>query len=145
MNTYNHYVNCTPHDVVLYRESDCVLDPKTRHWGLRSADVKGITFPAPEQCVRCASSESVVAMDGDDIFPIKIVRQTFGEVSNLPDPWSGVIKDHEGRDLQVKHMYIVSAIIAQALAGKRDDLVIPSHTVYDEAGHIIGCAAFAVI
>lgn len=122
------YLNYTPHDIVIYKEDDCVLDPKTRHWG-RSADVEPLLVIPSSGVARCSSKETRCYVDDCGI---PVVRQVFGEVTDLPNPCDGV-------------KYIVSAIIAQALAGTRDDLVIPSHTVYDDQGHIIGCAAFAVI
>ena len=126
------YINFTPHDIVVYCEDDCVLDPETRHWGLRSKDVKPLFTVPPSGVARCSSKETRLDVD---VWGVPIVRQVFGEVTDLP----------EYNPNLPNRKIIVSAIIAQALAGTRDDLVIPSHTVYSKTGRIIGCAAFAVI
>ena len=125
------YINYTPHDIIVYREDDCVLDPKTRHWGLRTPDIAPMFVIPSSGVARCSSKETRCYVDDCGI---PVVRQVFGEVTDLPE-----------YNPECSDKYIVSAIIAQALSGHRDDLVIPSHTVYDNQGHIIGCAAFAVI
>lgn len=78
-----------------------------------------------------ARCESVVETAGD-INGVKINRRTFGAVYGLPEP-------------QADTIYIVSAIVAQAVAGQRDDLYIVDETIRDEAGRIIGCNALAKV
>lgn len=63
---------------------------------------------------------------------LPIYRSVFGQVENLPDPKADTV-------------YIVSAMVAQAVKGKRDDIYIVDDTVRDENGRIIGCRALGVI
>ncbi len=75
---------------------------------------------------RCESVvEKIAEIDG-----VKINRRSFGAVYGLPEPQEDTI-------------YIVSAIVAQAVADKRDDVYIVDETIRDEAGRIIGCNALA--
>lgn len=75
---------------------------------------------------RCQTSvEQVGEIDG-----IRINRRTFGDVSGLPEP-------------QADTVYIVSAIVAQAVSDSRNDVYIVDETVRDEQGRIIGCNALA--
>ena len=72
-------------------------------------------------------SEKVGEIDG---FPIS--KNFYGEITGLPDPLPGVY-------------YVVSALVAQAAAGKRSDLLVVNDTVRDEKGQIVGCRGFAQI
>ena len=72
-------------------------------------------------------SEKVGEIDG---FPIS--KNFYGEITGLPDPLPGVY-------------YVVSALVAQAAAGKRTDLLVVNDTVRNEKGQIIGCRGFAQI
>lgn len=67
----------------------------------------------------------------DVIDGIKITKQTFGEVTGLPEPRDGVY-------------YIVSKIVAQACPD-RHDLLIPGPAVKGEDGRPIGCNGLSVI
>ena len=67
--------------------------------------------------------ESLGTING---FPV--VKKSFGEVENLPEPKEGTI-------------YIVSALVAGAV--NRDDLVVPDGLVRNDKGQIIGCSGFA--
>ena len=59
-----------------------------------------------------------------------LYKTSFGEVENLPSPQEG-------------KYFIVSRIIAEAMKGKRNDLVVPDNTVRDNEGRIIGCKGFS--
>lgn len=75
---------------------------------------------------RCQTLErEIVVIDG-----IRVNQRTFGEVYGLPEP-------------QPDTIYIVSAIVAQALNGSRDDVFIVDETIRDENGKICGCNALA--
>lgn len=76
---------------------------------------------------RCSQFEVVL----DVIDGIKITKQTFGEVTGLPEPRDGVY-------------YIVSKIVAQACPD-RHDLLIPGPAVKGEDGRPIGCNGLSVI
>jgi hypothetical protein len=60
---------------------------------------------------------------------IPVVRKTFGEVVNLPEPEEGTV-------------YIVSRMIIAA-SPDRTDLLSPGDLVRDDVGKIIGCKNFA--
>ena len=81
-----------------------------------------------EGLARC----SVITEQLGDVNGYPINKNRFGEVTGLPDP-------------QPETMYVVSQIVAQALKGLRDDLLIVDKTVRDDAGRICGCTAFAVV
>jgi hypothetical protein len=72
-------------------------------------------------------SEKVGEIGG---FPIS--KNFYGEIIGLPDPQPGIY-------------YVVSALVAQAAAGRRDDLLVVNDTVRDQEGRIIGCRGFARI
>lgn len=72
-------------------------------------------------------SEVIGEIDG---FPIS--KNFYGEIIGLPEPQPGTY-------------YIVSALVAQAAAGRRTDLLVVNDTVRDEKGQIIGCRGFARI
>jgi len=72
-------------------------------------------------------SEVIGEIDG---FPIS--KNFYGEITGLPDPLPGIF-------------YVVSALVAQAAAGKRTDLLVVNDTVRDKDGRIIGCRGFAQI
>ena len=77
---------------------------------------------------RCDSVVEVVGtVDG-----IKINRRSFGSVYGLPEPEKDTI-------------FIVSAIVAQAVTGTREDIFTVDETVRNEKGQIIGCNALAKV
>lgn len=61
-----------------------------------------------------------------------ISKNFYGEIIGLPEPQPGVF-------------YVVSALVAQAAAGRRTDLLVVNDTVRDKDGRIIGCRGFARI
>ena len=63
---------------------------------------------------------------------IPLYESEFGKVENLPEPQKGT-------------WFIVSRIVAEAMKGIRNDLIIPDDTVRDDEGRIIGCKGFARI
>lgn len=87
-----------------------------------------ITIPTSGIVARVAvKREQVGALNG-----IPVHRSAFGQVENLPEPKADTV-------------YIVSAMVAQAVKGKRDDIYIVDDTVRDDSGRIIGCRALGVI
>jgi len=63
---------------------------------------------------------------------IPVVKTEFGEVEGLPDPEPNTI-------------YIVSSIVAQAVAGEREDVVAPDTgptAIRDENGRIVAVRRF---
>lgn len=87
----------------------------------------GMKLPS-EGLARCATLEQQIkVIDG-----VRVNHRTFGEVSGLPEPKEGIV-------------YIVSALVAQAVSGQRDDVYVVDETVRDSEGRIIGCNALAKI
>jgi len=73
---------------------------------------------------------------------LKMTQEEMGELSGIPivktylDDVEGLPEPHEGV------IYIVSSLVCQALAGKRNDIVAPDTSpngaIRDEEGNIIG-------
>jgi hypothetical protein len=66
----------------------------------------------------------------EEIDGIKITRQYFGEVENLP-PQNKVDR------------FIVSRMVAEAC--HRPDLLVPGPAVRDENGKIVGCNGLSIV
>lgn len=64
----------------------------------------------------------------DEIEGFDIFQAEYGAVEGLPEP-------------QNNTLYIVSAIVKSALPS-RDDLLVPTEFIRDEAGKILGCRGF---
>ncbi|MGC9001325.1 hypothetical protein [Caldisericum sp.] len=95
-------------------------------------DGRELHFPPSGTVARCTATREVVEYLEVQGVKIPINRTTFGEVENLPEPQEGAV-------------YIVSSIVAQAMAGKRNDLFVPDDAVRDEQGRIKAVKAFAKI
>lgn len=100
---------------------------KIRNYTPHEVVLKGVKYPS-EGCARCETEVKKIA----EIDGIPVNRREFKAVYGLPDSEPGTI-------------YIVSAIVAQAIAGQRDDCFVVDETIRDEAGRIIGCKALAKI
>lgn len=87
--------------------------------------LRGITLTSAG-VARCETS----ALKVDEVNGIAINRRIFGQVSGLPEPQDDVF-------------YIVSAIVAQAVRGLRNDCLVVDETIRDEAGRIVGCKSLA--
>ena len=86
-----------------------------------------ITFKS-EGVARVQQKESI-----DDYFDqIPIYKNEYGKVEGLPEEKEGVY-------------YIVSFVVANALKGKRQDLLVVTKTERNEKGQVIGCYGFARI
>ena len=140
--------NFTPHDVTVVMESGSLTFPS--EGVARCATTREVidvvyTRGPGSPCGRCGNMSDSTTCDyaivpdafQDEsrgqcrpLFSIKINSTSFGEVDGLPEPQEGTI-------------FIVSALVAQALKGARDDLVVPDDTVRDDRGVIIGCKSFA--
>jgi hypothetical protein len=107
-------VNLTPHPLNLMPEGP---------------DGPTVTIPPSGSVARCATSRvqvGTVTMDG---IAIPVNRTEFGAVTGLPDP-------------QPDTIYIVSAVVAQAVPD-RPDVFIVDDAVRDDQGRIIGARALA--
>ena len=84
-----------------------------------------LTVEPSGQVARCSVTREKIGMIGG----IPVNQTRFGQVSDLPNP-------------QPDTIYIVSAIVAQAVPD-RPDVFIVDDTVRDEQGRIIGCRALS--
>jgi hypothetical protein len=85
-------------------------------------------IPASGNVARCSVSRTVIGkLNG-----IPVAKSVMGQVESMPEPKEGVV-------------FIVSRVVAEALKGVRDDLIIPDDSVRDAEGKIIGCKGFAVV
>lgn len=79
------------------------------------------------QLARVSSrTETIGMLEG-----IPVTTTVYGEVEGLPEPREGVA-------------YIVSALVAQRVTD-REDVFVPSESVRDERGRIIGCRSLGRI
>jgi len=69
-------------------------------------------------------------IDAEGLGCVKLVRPTYGDVTNLPDP-------------KPETMFIVSGMVQQACPD-RDDLVVPAELVRDDQGRIVGANSLAL-
>jgi len=107
-------VNLTPHALNLMPEGP---------------DGPTVTIPPSGQVARCFTTRvqvDTITLDGISV-PVNQTR--FWEVFDLPDP-------------QPDTIYIVSAVVAQAVPN-RPDVFIVDDAVRDEQGRIIGARALA--
>lgn len=87
----------------------------------------GDILPEPISA-RCATTQVQVG----EVAGVPVFAKVFGIVSGLPEPKEGVA-------------YVVSAIVAQAVADVRDDVYVVNDTVRNSEGVIIGCKSLAVV
>lgn len=107
-------VNCTPHPV-------SVLNQQTGEM---------VIIPKGDIIPRVSSSTELIDTVETSFGLIRITRNTFGQVENLPDP-------------QPNTLFIVSAMVMNACPN-RNDLVCPNESVRDSEGRIIGCQSLAL-
>lgn len=77
---------------------------------------------------RCQMVKKVIG----DINGFPVAENKYGDVTGLPEPSKG-------------KAFIVSALVAQAVKGIRDDIFVVDDTVRNPDGQIIGCRGFARI
>ena len=107
-------VNLTPHALVLMPGGP---------------DEPTATIPPSGQVARCAVNRIQVDSLTVDGIIVPVNQTQFGEVSGLPDP-------------QPDTIYVVSALVAQAVP-ERQDVFIVDDAVRDDQGRIIGARALA--
>lgn len=115
----NEIINLTPHDVKLIfdgpDEPEIMVIPPD---------------PAGPARVNTEQQEVGLGFSREDAYTLPIVKQTIGEVENLPEQKHGTF-------------YIVSRVVAQACPF-RYDLLIPCNFERDEEGKILGAKALEV-
>jgi hypothetical protein len=90
-----------------------------------------VTIPPSGLVARCATSRVQVDTVTVDGISIPVNQTRFGKVSDLPEP-------------QPDTIYVVSALVAQAVP-ERQDVVIVDDAVRDDQGRIIGARALAYV
>ncbi len=80
-----------------------------------------VVVPASGQLARLTTETVTIG----EINGIPVTATAYGDVTGLPDPVEGTV-------------YLVSILVAQRVP-ERTDVFIPSESVRDEAGRIIGC------
>ena len=84
-----------------------------------------LTLPASGSVARCrATATETERVDGVPVF-----KTVDGEVEGLPEPQNGVL-------------YVVSALVREAVKATRTDVVSPAEFVRDAEGKILGCKGF---
>lgn len=102
--------------------------------------VGGLSIPPSGMVARCTSTRVQVGTIDIDGVTIGINRTTFGNVTVVSNDGSvGMFPD------QVDGVvFIVSAIVAQAMVGRKDVFIVDD-TVRDDSGRIVGCKAVAQV
>jgi len=90
-----------------------------------------VTIPPSGQVARCAVDRVQIYTVTVNGISIPVNKTQFGTVSGLPDP-------------QPDTIYIVSALIAQAVSN-RPDVFMVDDAVRDDQGRIIGAKALAYV
>ncbi len=126
-------INLTPHPCVILRE-----DPQGDIEGVEGVGSevrryrKIAELPPSGKVARASQKEEIAGFILVNDVEVPVVRMTYGEPINLPEPKEGVV-------------YFVSLLTAQAAAatGRRtDDLVFAGKTVRSKEGSIIGITSF---
>lgn len=89
-------INLTPHEVTI-----------------ALPDGRMITIPPSGRVARVSTVQEIIGtVETPDGYAIPVVETRFGEIDGLPEPEDGTI-------------YIVSSLVAQAVAGRREDVMAP--------------------
>ena len=105
------------------------LTPHALNFMSQGPDGPVVTIPPSGQVARCAVNRMQVDAVIIDGVSVPVNKTQFGTVSDLPDP-------------QPDTIYIVSAVVAQAVPD-RPDVFIVDDAIRDEQGRIIGAYALA--
>ena len=129
-------INLTPHQVAIFATGD-VTRAGARGFVANEGALPALVIPpanpsSPVAAKELVSNDEPFVIDGIEI---PVVRKSFGEVINLPEP-------------ETDTFYVVSAIAANAAkAAGRTDCLIVDGTVYDSPDpnnrRIVGCVGFA--
>ncbi len=105
------FVNLTPHDITIYgTRREAIQCPNT---GEMIVDDLPVVQTLPSAGSARVDTARVRELDtGTVSFSCRVIRQTMGEVTGLPDPVPGTA-------------YIVSLVVLTALGGARPDVYAP--------------------
>lgn len=125
-------INLTPHDINIIT-TPVIQDTITNHYFLAPNIEPEITVIKSSGIARCKQVDNYEgSLVLDNGYAVPIHSLSFKEITGLPKP-------------EKDTRYIVSAIVLNAAkAAGRTDCMAVTYTVYDDQGHIIGCAAFSV-
>ncbi|MDD3840099.1 MAG: hypothetical protein PHP06_05940 [Clostridia bacterium] len=121
-------INLTPHEII----------------------INGKIFPPSGQIARVEEKIEIVRTISVDGTKIPIIKKTFGNVQNLPDPICvcGAPPDQEGHKYNNDHfsdpvIFVVSLLVAQA--ANRSDVLAIGETIRNEKGQVTGAKSLAVV
>lgn len=103
----------------------------TPHTITLNVDGTTVRIPQGGRPARCESATHTETLDVDGV-SIPLVRHSPATVRNLPDAAPGTL-------------YIVSRMVAAALRGIRDDLLVVHDLVIDDTRHVRGCRALMAV
>ena len=113
-------VNMTPHDVTIVDANGAQV----------------LVFPRSGLTIRCQSKTGVIG----DLDGIPMTRTAYGTLTAV-NSYNGIEFELPEREEGI--FYIVSSLVAHA--ARRDDFLVPSESVRDEAGRIIGYKSLGLI
>lgn len=90
-----------------------------------AAGAPTLTLPASGIVARCRAT----ATETERVDDIPVFKTVYGEVEGLPEPEAGTL-------------YVVSALVREAVKATRSDVVSPAEFVRDSEGKILGCKGF---
>ena len=124
------FINLTPHAVNVLDDDDNTIVTFLPSSDYETARVPMVTTELgyAEVCVVGVRLEDIGEMNSPNA-QVPLIDIVFGMVENLPPS-------------QPDTLFIVSALVQSHCPG-RQDLVVPSPSVRDEDGNIIGCRGFA--
>lgn len=140
-------VNCTPHDVHLYQ---VIKDDNHDPHGTNTVVLPVLTIPKSGIVARIEDSVIDTGCICDDVEPQSLTyddpscaRRFFNDGSYVPYKVKSYGNIVDLPEPQKDTLYLVSLVTA--LASDRQDLLVVSDEVRDEAGRIIGCLSLAFI
>ena len=122
-------INCTPHDVAIYRTCDCYMRDGFLY--LRDDEEE---YPEPLHVYQAAKEPAraiCVQKPAGMADGFLIYRLAHRGIIGLPDPKPGTY-------------YIVSKMLAQA-SPEREDLILPGTVVRNGSGDVVGCIDFSIV
>ena len=90
------------------------------------------------------NNQEIMAIPSTGIARCTVVKENIGSVNNIPINASKFGEVEGLPEAQQDTIYIVSLLVAQAVANRKDILIVDD-TVRDEQGRIIGCRAFGKV
>ena len=130
-------VNLTPHEVVFFRQSDCV---KTPRGFVLTANANPVLRVPSTGLARADAAERELGYVECNGVVLPCVRNDYGDVIGLPEK------------PEPDTLYIISSLTAQAVKKNesvsrvwQDHLRLVARTVRDSKGIIIGCCGLAEV